>query len=143
MVTVKPIDSSRLPQVTALQQQQADTDAAVAVVQAKLINYSTTEQDTGLTYTAAQPVFQKTLTGITGPKNSTVTRAHGISGLTRILSCDCWGTDTVNHGGAPFVGIVAALNLQINADGTNVYLTDGVGSDYSGFLFDVTLRYLK
>lgn len=151
MVTVQPIDSSRLPQVTTLQATvatvqaaQTSDEASAAAVAAKLINYTTAEQDTGLLYTdGTSHVYQKTLTGITGPQANTVSKAHGITGLLRVISCDCFGTDGTNHGPAPFASGITALLIQLNLDGTNLYLTGSAGSDYSGMTFHATIRYLR
>lgn len=139
---LQPTPSSALAvvsQVTAVSSDVTALSATVAAIKQPL-NYTTAEQNTGLTYTGGQTVYQKTIVIGVGPKASTVSAAHGITGLQRIIEANCWGTDGTNHGPAPFSSLTSTLVIQMNLDGTNVYLTST--GNYSAYTFHITLKYL-
>jgi hypothetical protein len=111
------------------------------------INYSTSEQDTGLTWTDAATVYQKTVAIPAGPNNSQVAVAHGITGLADVVDL----AGTIYIGGGTDVGRLLPYahstditqNIELAWDTTNVYLTSGTNGDFSGYAGTYTIRYTK
>lgn len=91
------------------------------------INYSTDEQDTGLTWINGSHVYQKTISMGTLPNNSTITIPHGISGLNVIIHM--YGSANSSQSGYTIpledldaqAGINSAIRLYAN--NTNLYIT--------------------
>lgn len=110
------------------------------------VNYSTDEQDTGLTWVDGKPVYQKTISGTMNPTSPT-TIAHGISNFDELVSME--GSIERGSGTGTWLSItstehpsVASEQILKSVNSTNIILAD------SGSLFDnskvyITVRYTK
>lgn len=107
------------------------------------IDFSTSEQDTGRKWTDGKTIYQKTVVIAAGPNNSTVTTAHGISGLTEIVdfsglvktTAPLWITLPLDPGNG------AGGGMGVTIDTTNISLNATI--DLSGFSGHATMWYTK
>lgn len=111
------------------------------------INYSTSEQDTGLKWIDGKKVYQKTFDCSTLPssKNQSLDILHGISNLDTVISIV-----GIAKSSAAQVPIVFAASGAQPAFGTQITITINattmsifVGQDRSNFVGFVTLQYTK
>lgn len=109
-----------------------------------ILDWSTTEQDTGRLWINGKVVFQKTVV-ITMPTANTETTAHGITGIDELV--EQYGQA---QRAAPFFSIpipraakssALALNLHCSVDATDITLRSL--TDYSAYSGTVTLLYTK
>ena len=121
------------------------------------INYSTTEQDTGVTWTDGKPIFQITvatpLTGLDPPPDADIS-PHLITTIETLI--DIWAS-IQNTGGTEFLPVprsgtaapapcaetaAQAVDLDVTADPEDVTISSTF--DYTDFTTGhTTLRYTK
>lgn len=109
------------------------------------LDFSTTEQDTGLKFTGGETIYQKTITFSAGPNNSTVNTAHGITNLGKILSVEGFMDDGTIQRNINNIETSAgtAIQAQWAISDTNFIHLSGLAGDFSGYSGIVTLRYTK
>ena len=116
-------------------------DATWAAPSSGSLNYSTPEQSTGATWTDGKTVYQKTISLGTLPNAGNMNVAHGITGLSRVISFQgnaTFGTSAFRP--LPFVS-TGTQSLEMSVNATNVQIfASGDWSPYTGF---VTLFYTK
>jgi len=109
-----------------------------------LLDWSTTEQDTGRLWINGKVVFQKTV-AVAMPNANTTNTAHGITGIDELV--DQYGQA---QRAAPFFSIpiarsakssAIALNIHCSVDATNIVLRSL--NNYSVYVGNVTLLYTK
>lgn len=106
-----------------------------------ILDWSTTEQETGLEWLNGKPIFQKTV-AVTMPNNNTTNTAHGITGIDELV--DQYGQAQV---AGPFFiplprsgkALITYLHVSVNA--TNIVLRSA--NNYSAYTGNVTLLYTK
>jgi hypothetical protein len=108
------------------------------------INYSTTEQDTGLTWLGGETIYQKTI-AVTCPNNTLTTTAHGITGVDvstiKIVLEGSGADDGTTAIPLPYVNDIATFQVLVSVNATNISLRSSQNmSAYSGH---VTLQYAK
>lgn len=109
-----------------------------------VLNYTTSEQDTGRTWTDGRTIFQRTFHFNNGPNNNTVTANHGLAAGFKIVKMEGVLNDaTPIHRMVPNVEATDTQQLQIAVSATQLILASGVGGNYSTFNCDVTLWYVK
>lgn len=109
------------------------------------IDFSTTEQDTGLKWIDGKTIYQKTIVIAAGPNATQATYAHGVTGI------DLDSIKLVQNGSAlsdtvtvplPYVDTASVGNsVTVDFDATNVRLTSGI--NWSGNSGHVTIQYTK
>lgn len=106
-----------------------------------VINYSTSEQDTGQKWIDGKTIYQKTVYIGSLPNAAAKNVAHGIASLDRIVRM--YGT--ANSGTVelplPFTSPTASGSVQINRNAANLDIT--TGTDRSGYSGYITLTYTK
>lgn len=107
-------------------------------------NYSLAEKDTGFTWVDGRTIYKKTINTGALPNSTNKNIAHGISGLSNIISMDGFAYSSTTNVTFPLptvnTGPTFAVGLQ--ADKTNIRLQTGV--DYSSYNSSyVTLSYTK
>lgn len=108
-----------------------------------VLNYTTSEQNTGRTWTNGAAIFQKTVAIAAGPNNSVVNVAHGIVGLALVIDYKMMLTNGTNHIFVPDVEATAVIQLHHIFDATNIVLVSGVGGDWSTYAGACTIYYTK
>jgi len=124
------------------------TDAQWADLASKIngkmnaIDYSTSEQSTGIKWIDGSIIYQKTINLGSLPNSTTKNVAHGISNLDSIVRIEAIITNGTVFAALPFVNTSsAAANIAVNANATNVSVTTGTNrTGYSGY---ATLYYTK
>lgn len=101
------------------------------------IDFSETEQDTGLKWTDDSAIFQKVLDLGVFPNAVLKNVAHGITGIDRVVSLTGMGrvtTGEIRHA-MPFVQTAGLDGLGFSMDDTNVSIQPGTldRSNLSGF----------
>jgi len=114
------------------------------------VNWTTSEQDTGKTFTAGEIVYQKTIlhTSNLAAGTTMTTIAHGITGMAQMLSAEI--TAERSNGdflALPYLSTSAGFNIEVRYDGTNIYVTPGTGWTATGSEIlnnlIITLTYTK
>lgn len=105
-------------------------------------NYSTTEVNTGFTWTGGETIYKKTIHGtFSSVPSSGLSWNHSISGLSYVIKIEtayklgwemAWGND----------GFLARAGMAVRVDNTKVYIDTNSSNSYSGAV-DVTLWYTK
>lgn len=110
-----------------------------------LPNFSTTETATGQNWIdSTTPVYQKVVAIAAGPNNSTVTVAHGISGLSVLIDVRVVVGSSGTFVQLPNVSAAASVEqCTMAVDATNISLTSGVSGNYSAFSGYAILTYTK
>jgi hypothetical protein len=114
------------------------------------ISYTTSEQDTGLTYTGGETIYEITVIRATAlTAGATPTNiAHGITGMVKLISA----TATADRSNSDFILIPLASNsasfaIEMRLTATNIIITPGTGWTNSGTEIltntRVTVRYTK
>lgn len=117
-------------------------DSAVTAIKTSFGgNFTTSEVDTGFTWVDGKTIYKKTIDIGSLPNNSTKNVAHGITGLTKVLSVDGTysnGTITfpVNRPDPASTGVIYTF-----INGANI--TVGTSVDRTTFSGHVTLTYVK
>lgn len=104
------------------------------------VNYTTAEQDTGLTWVGGETIYQKTLVAGTFPNANSVNVAHGITGLDKIIKFEGYGDDGTNGIPLPYTQQTGD-NIQLSSDDTNVVISST--ANFSGFSGHITIWYIK
>lgn len=108
------------------------------------IDFSTSEQDTGLKWIGGETIYQKTIVIAAGPNATNQSYAHGVTGI--VLS----SIKLVQNGSAlsdsvtvplPYVDPVANSQVRVDFTATNIRLTANI--NWSGNSGHVTIQYLK
>jgi hypothetical protein len=107
------------------------------------IDFSTSEQDTGVKWIDGSTIYQKTVAIAAGPNNTTVNTAHGITGLLKVVDVLGFLDNGTLQRALINTEASATAQLQMAVTDTNVVLLSGVGGDYSGYAGHATLRYTK
>ena len=110
-----------------------------------IVNYSTSEIDTGATWIDGKHIYRKTIDFGNLPNNTTKNVAHGISGLSQLVKIDAvMNRPGVNEGfyPLPFVS-KAAVNDQIEISVTNTNVSIGTNINWSTCTAIVTIYYTK
>lgn len=108
------------------------------------IDYSTSEQDTGLKFLGGETIFEKTLTFGAGPNNSIVEIIHGIIGLLVVVDVQGFMDNGVAQRSINNIESGAAsdhAHWAVRDD--MILLVSGITGDYSGYNGFVKLRYTK
>jgi len=114
---------------------------------ATTLDYSTSEQDTGIDWLSGSypRIYQKTIDLGTLPTAATGTKsvAHSISNLDLVIKHECWiNNETAgNQNPVPLVSTVASSNVQLQINDTNVIIK--VESDRDDSTGYCTLFYTK
>lgn len=112
-----------------------------------VLNYSTTEQDTGLLWVDGKHVYQKTIDCGNGPNNTSKNVAHGIANLDRIIEWNVVGKHVTISGTnyfIPFGPSRSSTNdwaLEIYTDTTNITLKTYNNWDNTSIY--ITILYTK
>ncbi len=107
------------------------------------LNYSTTEQSTGTTWTDGKTIYMKVVTIASLPNATNGNYAHGITGLSRVvyLTGAFVGGVGSNWQPLPYVYTSAAGCVSVDVDATNIIIGDSVNqSSRNGW---VILYYTK
>jgi len=106
------------------------------------IGYSTSEKDTGLTWTDGSHIYAKTVHFGTAPNNASKQVAHGISNLDKVIKLDGFAVNTNNQYYAlPLMFANSAYNTQVYVDASYIYMINT--ADRSAYDCYVTLFYTK
>lgn len=119
-----------------------NTSSIIYGVEAGGRDYSTTEQDTGLTWVDDTTlIYQKTIDLGTLPNGANHTVAHGISNFDRLVHSRGFAKNISQQIPLPYGGD-GISELGVFVDNTNVILVIGTGnfSTYTGY---ITLWYTK
>lgn len=108
-----------------------------------MTNYSTVEQDTGITWIDGKTIYKKTISVGNLPNASSKTVAHGISNIATIVNLE--GGATTDAGSFMPFNITrpdgATLGIGAYATVNNILIY--TGTDRSGMTGYVTLYYTK
>lgn len=103
--------------------------------------YSTIEAQVGK-WIDNSPVYEKTIECGTLPNNTSLTVAHGITGLDKVVECSGTGYGSANQIILPFTNNTSAQSqIAVIIDATNI--TIRTGEDKSSYTGYITLRYTK
>ena len=106
------------------------------------IDYSTSEEDTGLKWVDGKTVYQKTISLGSLPNKAQIAVPHLITNLDTIISFDGAASNGTVTLPLPYVTNSNDANIGINCpDKSNINIFDD--SDRSGFAGYLTLRYTK
>ena len=110
-----------------------------------ILDYSTTEINTGATWRDGTPIYKKTVNTGALPNSTDKTIAHGISNLNRIIRFEGYAYNSTSSITCPLPFASAANvnnDVQLNVSGSNIVLQ--TGTDRSGYSESyVTLYYTK
>lgn len=121
-----------------------ETIAAGAESEGLTVDYSTSEQVAGRTYTGGETIYQKTIAFGALPNNTTKNVAHGIGVAFRIIRFEfvCRRASDGVQVVVPNVSNTAiGSQTQLSFTGTNITARNSTNS--SAFVGDITLWYLK
>lgn len=106
-----------------------------------LLDYSTTEEDTGTKWIDGKSIYRKTVNIGSLPNATTKTITHNISGFGLLVKLEGCFTNGTNSGSLPYSATTTAKAVQVYTDATNITVITGEDrSTYSGY---VTLYYTK
>ena len=106
------------------------------------IDYSTTEQDTGLKWIDGKPIYQKTVNVGALPNTSASYVAHGILNIDTIVSnMGCAKNGDGTNLPLPNISTNLTYAIQVSVTSTDIVIQTGV--DRSAFSGYVTLQYTK
>ena len=106
-----------------------------------ILDYSTTEINTGATWVNGATIYKKTISIGALPNNTTKTVAHNITGLSLLIRLEGNFTNGTNSAPIPYSAPTTSKNVQAYIDATNI--TIGTGEDRSAYSGYVTLYYTK
>ena len=107
-----------------------------------IMDYSTSEINTGTKWIDGSTIYKKTINFGALPNSTEKNMAHGISSLQMIIKIEAFAAtsdDTVMP--LPFTGSTSTFDVSILANDTNVRIT--TYSDRSAYSAYVTLYYIK
>ena len=106
-----------------------------------MIDYSTSEQDTGIKWIDGSTIYQKTIDFGALPNNTTKTMAHNISNIDKIIDIESVAgyTGIVYGGMMPIVYSDKTFRVGVRYDNVEVVSNDN-WSDYYAY---ITIRYTK
>ena len=110
-----------------------------------VLNYSTSEQSTGITWINGKTIYQKTINIGNLPNNTIKTVAHGITRITAVIKIEgwCYSTSTGTWRKLPtmYRGSEIAYNTAVEVNSTNISIGNQADrSEYTGY---VTIWYTK
>ena len=110
-----------------------------------VLNYSTSEQSTDITWINGKTIYQKTI-NIGNLPNATIKAvAHGITGITAVIKIEGWcyfaSTGIWRKLPTMYRGSEIAYNTAVEVDSTNIFISNQ--ADRSGFTGYVTIWYTK
>ena len=108
-----------------------------------VLNYSTSEQSTGITWINGKTIYQKTINIGNLPNATMKTVAHGITGITAVIKIEGWCYFAGIWRKLPtmYRGSEIAYNTAVEVDSTNIVIANQ--ADRSGFTGYVTIWYTK
>ena len=106
-----------------------------------IMDYSTSEVNTGAKWIDGETIFKKTINIGSLPNNTTSTVAHNITSLNQLIRVEGSFTNGTNSAPIPYAAPTASKSVQVYVDGTNI--TIGTGEDRSAYSGYVTLYYTK
>lgn len=107
-----------------------------------IMDYSTSEVNTGTKWINGAVVYKKTINLGSLPNNTVKAVAHSISNLDFVIDVQATASDGVNRIVIPATATTGtASQVSIYIDGTNVNITSG--NDRSGYSGYATLYYTK
>lgn len=106
-----------------------------------IMDYSTSEINTGFTWIDGSAIYKKTVNIGTLPNNTTKTVAHNIANFSALIKLEGNFTNGTNSAPIPYSAPTASKNVQAYMDSTNV--TIGTGEDRSAYSGYVTVYYTK
>ncbi len=105
--------------------------------------FSTAGLQTGQHWTDGSVVRRKVIAIPAGPNSSTVSTAHGITGLGKVLAVSCWLDNGTTQIPCPYADdAAAAANIELSITDTNVVLISGASGDYSSYAGQAIIDYL-
>ncbi len=120
-------------------------EASIATLESAALDFSTTEQDTGVTWIDAKTIYRKVIVIPAGPNDGSVATAHGITDLDTVISMRGVFLSGPNRRSLPQVSTasstVADQGIELFVNGTDV--TIGSGLNFSGGDGFVILDYTK
>lgn len=123
----------------------AVTSSKVDLSTFDIMNYSTSEIDTGATWIDGKHIYRKTINFGNLPNNTTKNVAHGISGLSQLVKIDAIMNRPGVNGGyypLPFVS-KASVNDQIEISVSNTNVSIAANINWSTCTAFVTIYYTK
>ena len=106
-----------------------------------ILDYATTEVDTGAKWIDGSAIFKKTVNIGNLPNNTTSTVAHNITNFGTLVRLESAFTDGTNSAPIPYCAPTTSKAVQAYVDATNI--TIGTGEDRSTYSGYVTLYYTK
>ena len=106
-----------------------------------VLDYSTTEVDTGCKWINGESIYKITVDIGNLPNNTTGTVAHGIADLGQLVELKGSFTDGTNSAPLPYSSPTTSKNVQVYVDATDITIITGEDrSSYTGY---VTVYYTK
>lgn len=106
-----------------------------------ILDYSTSEVDTGSKWINGDNIYKKTVNVGNLPNNTTKTVVHNITNFSTLIKLEGAFTNGTNSASIPYSAPTAAKSVQAYVDTTNI--TIGTGEDRSTYTGYVTLYYTK
>lgn len=106
-----------------------------------ILDYSTSEVDSGTKWIDGSAIYKKTVNLGNLPNNTTKTVAHSISHFSTLVKLEGNFTNGTNSAPIPYSATTASKTVQAYVDATNI--TIGTGEDRSAYSGYVTLYYTK
>lgn len=106
-----------------------------------ILDYSTSEVDSGSKWIDGSAIYKKTVNLGNLPNNTTKTVAHNIANLSTLVRLEGNFTNGTNSAPIPYSAPTASKTVQAYVDATNI--TIGTGEDRSAYSGYVTLYYTK
>lgn len=108
-----------------------------------IMDYSTSEINTGFTWTDGSAIYKKTIVFGKAPNATTKNVAHGISNLGVVIKFEGFGfsSSSSKYTPIPWSPASSGSMMDLSVDDTNITMTSS--SDRSAWSFTITLYYTK
>ena len=121
----------------------ADSYVGVYGADPMIMDYSTSEVNTGMKWIDGTDIYKKTVSFGNAPNSTTKNVAHGISNLGVVVKLEGFGYSSVSdkYAPVPWVPSSSGSLMDISVDNVNISMTST--SDRSAWAFTITLYYTK
>lgn len=104
--------------------------------------FSTSEQNTGVSWIDGSSIYQKVISFAAGPNNNTALVAHGITGLGTVVSLQAMLSDgTTRIQVSSSAAGTATNSIRLTMGGTNVAMSST--GNFAGYSGHVIVNYTK
>ncbi len=105
--------------------------------------FTTAGLQTGQHWIDGSVIRRKVVAIAAGPNNTTVSTAHNITGLGKVLDVSLWLDNGTTQVPCPYADSAsAATQIELNITDTNIVLISGATGDYSAYAGHAIIDYI-